>query len=315
MNGTIRAASYSRVSSQRQADERTIDSQLVEVRARCQRDSIVVDPAFEYIDDGYSGSELYRPGLERLRDHIAASLFDRLYVHSPDRLARNFAHQAILLEEMKKHGCEVVFLNQEGLPDSPESKMLIQMQGMFAEYERAKILERTRRGRRHAATQGKVNVFGRAPYGYKYFSKSETGGEARWEIDPVESATVRFMFEFVGQQGASLAAVCRELKTRGILTKNGNAQWDCKTVRGILLNPAYFGESRYGKKRLTERKPGRRANRGNPVVPRKAKVTVATLPEEQIIIRVPSIVPKTLFEEVRSSMDENRKRQRERQVG
>ena len=148
MNGFIRSASYLRVSSQRQADEKTIDSQQADVRDRATRDDLTIDSAFEYIDDGYSGSELLRPSLERLRDHIAASMIDRLYIHSPDRLARNFAHQAILLEEMSKHGCEVIFLNQAGLPDSPETKMLIQMQGMFAEYERAKILERTRRGRR-----------------------------------------------------------------------------------------------------------------------------------------------------------------------
>jgi site-specific DNA recombinase len=315
MNGFIRAANYARVSSQRQTDERTIDSQLSDIRARCLRDAIKVDPSFEYIDDGYSGSELYRPSLERLRDHIAASMIDRLYVHSPDRLARNFAHQAILLEEMRKHGCEVVFLNQEGLPDSPETKMLIQMQGMFAEYERAKILERTRRGRRYSAAKGNVSVFGGAPYGYKYFSKSETGGEARWEIEPTESSTVRLMFELVGQQGASLAAVCRELKAQGIPTKKGKPVWDSATVRGILLNPAYHGEARYGKERLAPRKPGRRAKRGDPIVPRQSKVTVATLPDEQVMIRVPAIVPKSLFEDVRIRMDENRKHQRARIAG
>ena len=179
MNGFIRPACYCRVSSQRQADEHTIDSQICDIRVRGLRDKVNLDSTFEYIDDGFSGTELIRPALERLRDHCAAGLIDRLYVHSPDRLARNFAHQAILLEEMCKYGCEVIFLNQDGLPDSPETKMLIQMQGMFAEYERAKIIERTRRGRRHSAAQGKVSVFGRAPYGYTYFRKSPEG-EARF---------------------------------------------------------------------------------------------------------------------------------------
>ena len=314
MKGFIRTASYTRVSSQRQADERTIDSQLNDIRARGQRDASPVDREFEYIDDGFSGSELFRPALERLRDHIAASLIDRLYVHSPDRLARNFAHQAILLEEMKKSGCEVVFLNQEGLPDSPETQMLIQMQGMFAEYERAKILERTRRGRRHAATKGKVSVFSRAPYGYTYFRKCETS-DARWEIDPTESATVELMYDLVSQQGASLAAVCRELQARKILTKTGKVRWDPATVRGILLNPAYYGQARYGKERLAPRKPGRRANRGSPAVPRQAKVAVATPLDEQVVIAVPAIVSKSIFDEVRKRMDENRRRQRERRTG
>jgi site-specific DNA recombinase len=315
MNGFIRTASYLRVSSQRQADEKTIDSQQADVRARAGRDGVSVDSAFEYIDDGYSGSELLRPALERLRDHVAASMIDRLYIHSPDRLARKFAHQAILLEEMEKHGCEVLFLNQDGLPDSPETKMLIQMQGMFAEYEREKILERTRRGRRHSAAKGNVSVFGRAPFGYRYISKSASDGEARWDVEPTESNIVSLMFELVGNQGYSLAAVCRELKSRGIHTKNGKPDWDRSTVRGMLINPAYCGEARYGKERLAPRKPGRRAKRGDPLVPRQAKVSVATPPEEQIMIRVPPLVSKSLFEEVRNRMEENRKHQREQQNG
>ena len=315
MNGFIRSASYLRVSSQRQTDEKTIESQQADVRDRATQDDLAIDSAFEYVDDGYSGSELLRPALERLRDHVAASMIDRLYVHSPDRLARNFAHQAILLEEMSKHGCEVIFLNQAGLPDSPETKMLIQMQGMFAEYERAKILERTRRGRRHSASKGNVSVFGRAPYGYRYIPKVAPDSEASWEVDPTEGDIVRCMFKLVGEKGYTLAAVCRELKLRGIPSRKGNSDWDRQTVRGILTNPAYFGEARYGKKRLAQRKPGRRAKRGDPAVPRQAKVAVATSLEDQIMIRVPAMVSQTLFTEVRKRMDENRTRQRQRQDG
>jgi site-specific DNA recombinase len=315
MNGFIRTASYLRVSSQRQADQQTIESQRVDVRARATRDHTPIDTAFEYADDGYSGSELLRPALERLRDHIAGSMIDRLYVHSPDRLARKFAHQAILLEEIQKHGCQVVFLNQDGLPDSPETKMLTQMQGMFAEYEREKILERTRRGRRHSASQGNVSVFGRAPYGYRYIGKQLAQGEARWEIDKLESQSVRLMFELVGERGCSLAAVCRELQSRGILTKTGKPDWDRSTVRGMLINPAYCGEARYGKERSMPRKPGRRPKRGDPVVPRQGKVAVATPLDEQIMIPVPALVSKSLFEEVRRRMEDNAKRQRQRLKG
>ncbi len=315
MNGFIRSASYLRVSSQRQADENTIDSQREDVRRRALRDDLAIDESFEYIDDGYSGSQLLRPALEQLRDHVAASMIDRLYIHSPDRLARKYAHQAILLEEMNRHGCEVVFLNQEGLPESPETNMLLQMQGMFAEYEREKILERTRRGRRHAATQGSVSVFGRAPFGYRYLKQSTKTGDARWEIDPVESEVVKKLFEMVAHQGSSLAVVCRELQRQGIPTKTGNATWCTATVRGMLRNPAYCGEAKYGKKRLSQRKAGKRAKRGDPVVPRQAKVAVATSSAQQIMIPVPALVSKSLFEEVGKRMDENRKRQRAHQAG
>ena len=242
-------------------------------------------------------------------------MIDRLYVHSPDRLARKFAHQAIVLEELEKRSCDVVFLNQEGLPDSPESKMLIQMQGMFAEYEREKILERTRRGRRHSAAKGHVSVFGGAPFGYRYISKSAAGGEARWDIEPAESKVVQLIFGLVGQQGYTLAAVCRELKSQGIRTATKKGDWDRSTVCGMLINPAYCGEARYGKKRLAPRKPGCRAKRGDPSVPCQAKVAVATSLDEQTMIRVPQLVSKSLFEEVRSRMEQNRTRQRERQDG
>lgn len=315
MNGFIRSASYLRVSSQHQADEHTIDSQCADVRARATRDLCPIDPAFEYIDDGYSGSQLLRPAMERLRDHVAASMIDRLYIHSPDRLARKFAHQAILLEEMDKHGCQVIFLNQDGLPDSPETKMLIQMQGMFAEYEREKILERTRRGRRHSAARGKVSVFGRAPFGYRYIRRSECEPEARWEIDPIESKTVQMMFELVGQHGKSLGGVCRELKHLGIRTKTGKLNWDRATVRGMLTNSAYCGEARYGKTRFSPRNTTKRAKRGDPPLPRNDKVAVATDSAEQIMISVPALISKSLFEEVRKRMEDNRKRQRQHQAG
>lgn len=315
MNYPLRHALYARVSSQKQADEATIQSQLEELDKRLERDKTKVDARFRFCDDGYSGSTLLRPALETLRDHVACSMINRLYVHSPDRLARNYAHQAILLEEFERHECEVVFLNQDGLPSSPETNLLIQLQGMIAEYEREKILERTRRGRRSAAAAGRVSVFSGAPYGYHYVSKREGDGQARWELHPQESQNVQLMFELVGEQQATLAAVCRELATRNVATRTGNAKWDPSTVRGILVNPAYYGEANYGKQRLVPRKPGKRAKRGDPVVPRHAKVAVATTAEEQVMIPVPPIVSKPLFEEVRRRMDENRKKQRNRENG
>lgn len=315
MNGFIRSASYLRVSSQHQADDKTIDSQKCDVCTRAVRDQAPIDAAYQYIDDGYSGSQLARPALERLRDHVAASMIDRLYVHSPDRLARKFAHQAILLEEFDKHGCQVVFLNQDGLPDSPETKMLIQMQGMFAEYEREKILERTRRGRRHSASQGNVSVFPIAPYGYRKVNKDSVASKVSWQVEATQSETVRLMFDLVGIHGYSLASVCRELQSRGIPTKTGKLIWNSSTVRDMLVNPAYCGEARYGKERVSPRKPGRRPKRGDPSVPRQSQVSVATDASEQIVISVPPLVSKKLFEEVQQRMTENQKRQREHRAG
>ena len=315
MSIPLRVAFYARVSSQQQADANTIDSQCVCLRKRIERDGFVLLPEYGFCDEGYSGSELKRPALERLRDRVYASIVDRIYILSPDRLARKMAHQAILLEEFAKHRCEIVFLNQEGIPESPESNLLIQMQGMIAEYEREKILERTRRGRRHAASQGSVSVFSGAPYGYRYIKKESVGGSARWEIDLVTSEHVKVMFDLVGNQGYSLNAVTRELRRQAIVTATGKQDWISSTIRGILINTAYYGEARYGKERLVPRKIGKRARRGHPELPRLSKVGIRTELSEQLVIVVPAIIDRSLFDRVKVTMDENRKRERERREG
>lgn len=315
MNGVIRVGLYARVSSQRQAEEKTIQSQCEAIRERILKDGLRLCTDLAFCDEGYSGSELLRPALETLRDRIAASLVDRLYVHTPDRLARKYAHQALLLEEFVKHHCKVIFCDHEGLAENPETNLLVQMQGVIAEYEREKILERTRRGRRFSATTGNVSVFGRAPYGYRYVRKSAENPKARWEVDPLESQHVQLMFQLVGEEGFTLAGVCRELSRRGIKSRKGNSKWHTATVRDILMHPAYYGQARYGKQRLVPRKPGKRSKRGDPVVPRKVKVTEDTDPKDQIIIPVPALITASLYQQVAQTMEENRKRQRERQVG
>jgi site-specific DNA recombinase len=147
---SLRVALYARVSSQQQADANTIASQVEALQARIRADALRVTAEACFLDEGYSGSTLLRPALERLRDQAAAGTLDRLYVHSPDRLARNYALQVLLLDEWQRAGVEVVFLNRP-IGKSPEEDLLLQVQGMMAEYERAKILERSRRGKRHGA--------------------------------------------------------------------------------------------------------------------------------------------------------------------
>src|SRR6516162_3282519 len=107
MEDGLRAAFYARVSTDRQAQQATIASQVSALQRRIVDDGLTVEPELGFIDDGYSGSNLVRPALERLRDLAYAGGLDRLYVHSPDRLARKYAHQAVLLEEFAKHGVAV----------------------------------------------------------------------------------------------------------------------------------------------------------------------------------------------------------------
>jgi len=162
----LAVALYARVSSAQQAQAQTIDSQVAALRARVAADGCLLLPECEFIDDGYSGAPLLRPGLERVRDLCAKGGVERVDVHSPDRLARKYAYQVLLIDECQRMGIEVVFLNRE-LRQSPEDELLLQVQGMVAEYARAKILERSRRGKRHAAQVGNVNGLCGAPYGYR----------------------------------------------------------------------------------------------------------------------------------------------------
>jgi len=196
---TKQVALYARVSSEQQAEAKTIESQLAEVRAQIAADGFDVQAVLEFVDEGYSGSTLVRPALERLRDVAASGSIDRLYVHCPDRFARNYAYQVLLLDELTQQGVEVIFLNRP-LGQTAEDQLLLQVQGVIAEYERAKFLERSHRGKRHAAQEGRVGILCHAPYGYRYVNKQEGGGEARFEMVFDEARVVRQVFAWVGEK-------------------------------------------------------------------------------------------------------------------
>ena len=205
---------YARVSSEQQVAAKTIGSQLAALRQRVASDGLELSSEMEFIDEGYSGATLIRPALERLRDLAGCGLLDKLYVHSPDRLARKYAYQMLLIDELKRSGVEIIFLNRE-LSSSPEDQLLLQVQGMMAEYERAKIIERNRRGRLHAARSGSVNALSCAPYGYQYITKQEGSGQARLEILPEQARVVRQLFDWIGRDRLSIGEVCRRLTNGG----------------------------------------------------------------------------------------------------
>ena len=240
-----RAAIYARVSSKQQAEANTIASQIEALKARVLADGLRLETELCFIDEGYSGGTLLRPALERLRDQAAAGTFDRIYVHSPDRLSRSYPYQVLLVEELQRHGVEIVFLNHD-IGRSPEENLLLQVQGMMAEYERAKILERSRRGKRYAAKAGVVNVLGGAPYGYRYIGKYEGGGQARYEVVEAQAEVVRQIFAWVALDRCSIGQVCRQLQEREILSPRGKNYWDRTTVWAMLKNSAYVGQARFG---------------------------------------------------------------------
>jgi site-specific DNA recombinase len=305
----LQVALYARVSSEQQAEAKTIESQLAEIRARIATDGIDLTTILEFVDDGYSGSTLVRPALERLRDVAAAGGIDRLYVHCPDRLARNYAYQVLLVEELTQQGVEVLFLNRP-LGQTPEDQLLLQVQGVIAEYERAKFRERSRRGKRHAAQEGRVGILCHAPYGYRYISKQEGGGEARFEIVFDEARMVQQVYTWVGQDRCTINEVCRRLHQAGVQTRTGKAYWDHKTIWDMLKNPAYKGEAAFGKTHWVPNGPRLRVPRGKPAQPRRAFWGKDAPKDEWITIPVPALVDPALFKAVQEQLEENRQRAR-----
>jgi site-specific DNA recombinase len=311
---TLQAAIYARVSSEQQAEANTIASQVTALQERAQTDGVSVSQAMTFLDEGYSGATLVRPALERLRDAMSAGLIERLYVHSPDRLARKYAYQVFLLEEFVRSGVEVVFLNRE-LGQSPEDDLLLQVQGMMAEYERAKIMERNRRGKLHAARSGSVNVLGGAPYGYRYISKHQGGGQAHYEVVADETRVVRQVFDWVGRERLSIGEVCRRLMQAGELTRTGRTMWDRSVVWAMLKNPAYMGQAAFGKTRQGPLRPRVRSQRGKPLQPRRAASEYDVPSEDWIRIAVPALVDPDVFEAVQAQLEENRKHARQSSRG
>src|SRR6202048_4818765 len=165
-------AIYARVSSEQQREENTISSQTASLIEFANHHELEVPKEWVFEDEGYSGATLERPGLERVRDLAAEGQIQAVLAYSPDRLSRKYAYQILLIEEFAKHGVETIFVNApQGT--SPEDHLLVQFQGMIAEYERAQILERSRRGKRHRAKSGEVSVLSGAPYGYLYVRKTD----------------------------------------------------------------------------------------------------------------------------------------------
>jgi site-specific DNA recombinase len=305
------AALYARVSSEQQAHSRTIASQVASLRERIAADGVRLEPEHVFLDEGYSGATLLRPALERLRDAVAAGAIDRIYVHSPDRLARRYAYQVLLIEEFHRAGADVVFLNRP-IGGSAEDDLLLQVQGMIAEYERAKILERGRRGRRHAARSGSVSALCAAPFGYRYIAKAIGGGVARFEVVDEEARIVRQIFAWIGLERVSLHEVCRRLAEAGCRTRTGLVRWDPTTVCGMLRNPAYIGQAAFGRSRFVPAQPRLRPIRGRPWPSRKANTRIPIMRDEWITVPVPALVEPALFAAAQDQLEGNRRHRRER---
>lgn len=303
-------ALYARVSSRKQEQNNTIESQVVELERRIATDGHKLLNENKFKDNGFSGWNLKREGLDELRDKVGEGQVDKIYIHSPDRLSRKSSHQMILLEEFEKEGAEVIFLNYK-TENNPESKLLLGVQGLISEYECAKIMERSRRGKLHAARKGCISVMGNAPYGYRYI-KHVVRKEAKFEIDEEEAKVVRKLFEWIGQERVSLKETTRRLKEMCITAPKGRRNWHSGTVCRMLRNPAYKGQAAFGK---TNVGPIKKEVRAIWKVRKKSYSVYQTEKKNWIHIEIPNIVEKELFDIVQKQLFENKKRARMQQSG
>jgi site-specific DNA recombinase len=301
------AALYARVSSKRQAMDQTIGSQTAALRAHAASNRLEVPEGWVFEDEGHSGATLVRPALEALRDLAAQGCIDVVLVYSPDRLARKFAYQALLIEEFTRAGVRVEFTANGTRGDSPEDQLLVQFQGMFAEYEKAQLMERYRRGKAYRARSGSVNVLGGAPFGYRYIRKTPQSA-ARYEIIDCEAVLVTEMFRRYANDGATIADLARWLAAAGAVTRTGKHRWDRSVVWGMLRNPAYAGRAVFGKTQIVHEQPGlnRIARLQGRTTPRPAR-TVARPPEEWTEIAVPAIVDDDTYARVQQRLEDNKK--------
>ena len=299
-------ASYARVSSKRQAKDHTIGSQLAALRVHAAQSRLEVPEEWAFCDEGHSGATLVRPALEALRDLAAQGCIDVVLCYSPDRLARKFACQALLIEEFARCGTRVEFVNGPR-GDSPEDQLLVQFQGMFAEYEKAQLMERYRRGKAWRARTGSVNVLSGAPFGYRYLRKTPESA-ARHEIIEHEAALVAEMFRRYADDGVTIADLARWLTSQGIPTRTGKHRWDRSVLWGMLRDPAYAGRAVFGKTQVIHAQPGlnRIARLQGRTTPRPVK-TVDRPREEWTEIAVPAIVDQDTFARVQQRLADNKR--------
>ena len=301
------AAIYARVSSARQKKDQTIGSQTAALREHAARNRLEVPEAWVFEDEGHSGATLIRPGLEALRDLAAQGCVDVVLCYSPDRLARKFAYQAVLIEEFARAGVRVEFIKNGTRGGTPEDQLLVQFQGMFAEYEKAQLAERYRRGKAYRARAGSVNVLSGAPFGYRYVRKSDLAG-AVYEIIEAEAALVAEMFRRYADDGAAIADLARWLTSQGVLTRTGKDRWDRSVVWGMLRNPAYAGTAVFGKTMVVAESAGlnRVARLQGRSVPRPCR-TVDRPRGEWTSIPVPAIVSRDTFDRVQQRLADNKR--------
>jgi site-specific DNA recombinase len=297
----MRTAIYVRVSTQRQAQTQTIEQQVERLKVHIVEQGWLLEAEQIYRDDGYSGAKLNRPGLDSLRDHAALAEFDLVLVTAPDRLARNYVHQVLIIEELEKKGVQVEFLDRP-MSDDPHDQLLLQIRGAVAEYERTLIADRMRRGRLMKYRAGKLIPWTRPPYGYRV-DPDHPRDPGLLQLDEAESAMVTQMFSWYLEPQTTLYSIAKRLSNLLLPTPSNKTRWNVSTVRGILKNSAYIGTTYTNCSYIVPAK--HRKSALLPVGPGEGR---AYRPEDEWIpISVPAIVLQETFDRVQDKLSLNQR--------
>jgi len=297
------SALYARVSSPRQQHDETIVSQVATVLEYAQKHQYQVSPRHIFQDEGYSGASLDRPALDRLRDTVAAGELEAVLILSPDRLARQFAYQYLITEEFERAGCQLLFLSQ-GLANTPAQRMLQEMTGVFAEYERAQITERCRRGRLFRARQGGL-LMSQAPYGYTYLPKTDSC-PGRLIINDTEADVIRQIFHCLIDEHLSAGQITKRLQEQGIPTRQGKPRWSRGTLLNLLNNPVYSGTWYYNRRKHV---PAQRKNLPLTPAAKRHRSSRQWRPHSDwIAVPVPALLDADTWELAQHQLQLNRQR-------
>jgi site-specific DNA recombinase len=235
-------AIYGRVSSSNQEQEGTIETQLSAVNDFASKNGYVI--VQKYTDEGWSGDSIVRPALDQLRMDAKKKIWSAVIMYDPDRLARRYSYQELVMDELREAGIELIFVTVTA-PKNSEDKILYGVRGLFAEYERAKIAERFRLGKVRKANEGHV-IASEAPYGYTFIVKN-SDRQGYYEVNESEARIVRDIFMWVANEGLTLRGVVRRLQELGIQPrKSKRGVWNTSTLSSLLKNKTYIGEAHYG---------------------------------------------------------------------
>jgi site-specific DNA recombinase len=292
----MRVAIYVRVSTKGQMLTQSIEQQIERLQAYIATQGWTLESEHIYRDDGHSGAKLNRPGLDSLRDHAALAEFEQVLITAPDRLARNYVHQVLIIEELGRRGIQVEFLDRP-MSNDPHDQLLLQIRGAVAEYERTLIADRMRRGRLSKYRAGKLTPWTRPPYGYQVDPDHPRDPDLL-QLNEPEAAMVAQMFARYLEPQNTLYSIAKRLSDLGLPTPSGKTRWNVASVRGILKNTAYIGQT-YANRSY----PVPSKHRKSALLPVGPGVSSAPRPEEEwISISVPAIVSQQTFEQVQAKL-------------